>query len=73
MNTPPINTSLDSALGALVAAIQKGAEDGADLKDLTTKLLQHEKVLAKVELPVLDIIIESLSVSIHSLGVLALL
>ena len=56
----------------LVASVRKVSGEG-EFQELTVRLNQCEEQLSKVELPVLDTMIECLGVSTHSLGVLAAL
>ena len=61
-----------SLVDGLVAEVRKVGGDG-DLKELVSRLNQNEELLSKVDLPVLDTMIECLELPIHSLGVLAAL
>lgn len=61
-----------SFVDSIVAEVRKVPPDG-DYKELAVKLKQYEEQLSKVDLAVLDTMIECLDPSTHSLGVLAAL
>lgn len=61
-----------SFVDSLVADVRKVPAEGG-FQELATKLNQCEEQLAKMELRVLDTMIECLDASTHSLGVLAAL
>lgn len=61
-----------SFVDSLVADIRKVPSEG-NFKELAAKLAQYEEQLSKVDVSVLDTMVECLDVSSHSLGVMAAL
>lgn len=61
-----------SSVDSLVAEIRKISAEG-EWKELAVRLNQCGEQLSKVDLPVLDTMIECLEVPTHSLGVMAAL
>ena len=64
--------AMASFIDSLVADIRKVSEE-SEMKELAAKLISQEEQLNKVEVSMLDTIIECLDINSHTLGILAAL